>query len=332
MPWPADQPFHALTLTGGGYRGLFTARVLQGIEDHTGEPIGRRFDITCGTSIGGIVAIAAAFEIEMRRVVKVFEEQGALIFPPHDRPATKLGKAFDFFRHRTRPRYDTAPLREAILQLVDKDATLGDAKHPVLIPAVNLTQGRPQVFKTRHNPEWVRDWRLRAVDVAIATAAAPTFFELAEVGGNLYADGGLFANSPDLIAIHEAEYFIGVPISAIRLLSVGTTTKSYSIAFSAGRSFGIGDWMDEDRLFSVTISSQQQFVGQLVAHRLDDRFVRLDHEPSAEQTRDLGLDVATEAARKTLIGLAEKTVTDALSGRLELFLRHAPQLTLVKED
>jgi predicted acylesterase/phospholipase RssA len=168
--------------------------------------------------------------------------------------------------------------------------------------------------------------------VAIATAAAPTFFELAEVGGNLYVDGGLFANSPDLIAIHEAEYFLGVPINAIRLLSVGTTTKSYSIAFSAGRSFGIGDWMDEDRLFSVTISSQQQFVGQLVAHRLDDRFVRLDHEPSAEQTRDLGLEVTTEAARKTLIGLAEKTVTDALGDRLEPFLRHEPQLTLVKDD
>lgn len=332
MSWPADRPFHALSLSGGGYRGLFTARVLQGIEDHIGEPIGRRFDLTCGTSIGGIIALAVAFEIEMRRVVEVFEQHGESIFPPHRPPSSKLGKVVDFWRHRSRPRYDAMPLREAVLELVDKDATLGDALHPVLIPAVNVTQGRPQVFKTRHKPEWVRDWQQKAVDVALATGAAPTFFELAEVGGNLYVDGGLFANSPDLIAIHEAEHFLGVPIGAIRLLSVGTTTKSYSIAVSAGRAFGIGDWMDEERLFAVTISSQQQFVEQLAAHRLEERFLRIDHEPSVEQTRDLGLDIATEAARKTLIGLAEKTVTDALSGRLQPFVRHEPKLRLVKED
>src|SRR6185437_6955073 len=107
---------------------------------------------------------------------------------------------------------------------------------------------------------WVRDWKLKVADVAIATAAAPTYFELAEVGGHLYADGGLFANAPDLIAIHEAEHFFEAPASAIRLLSIGTTTKSYSMSFGTGRNFGIADWMSDARLFAVTISSQQQFV------------------------------------------------------------------------
>lgn len=61
------------------------------------------------------------------------------------------------------------------------------------------------------------------------------------LSGNLYADGGLFANAPDLMAIHEAEHFFGVPVEAQRLLSIGTTTKSYSVAFGAGRQFGIAD-------------------------------------------------------------------------------------------
>ncbi len=52
MTWTQAQPFQALSLTGGGYRGLFTARSLQVIEDHIRVPIGQRFDLTCGTSIG----------------------------------------------------------------------------------------------------------------------------------------------------------------------------------------------------------------------------------------------------------------------------------------
>ena len=332
LTWTTERPFQALALSGGGFRGLFTARALQVMEDHIGVPIGQRFDLTCGTSIGGIVALAVAFEVPMSKVVKVFEDHGAAIFPPHEPPTNKLGKGIDLWSHSRKARYSTTPLREAIAKLIDKDATLNDAKHAVAIPAVNVTQGRPQVFKTRHKAEWTRDWKFKAVDVAVATSAAPTYFELAEVGGNLYADGGLFANAPDLIAIHEAEHFFGVAPDAVRLLSVGTTTKSYSVSFGAGRNFGIADWMEDGRLFSVTISSQQQFVDQLVTHKLKDRYYRLDYEPSQEQARDLGLDVATPAARKTLVGLADKATSDVLGSALAKYLAHQPQLQLVRED
>lgn len=331
MIWTNETPFQALTLTGGGYRGLFTARVLQVIEDHVHVPIGQRFDLTCGTSIGGIIALAVAFEVPMKKVVEVFEQYGAEIFPPHEPPSSKVGKGWDLWQHSRKPRYSTAPLREAITKLIDKDATLNDAKHAVAIPAVNVTQGKPQVFKTRHKAEWTRDWKFKAVDVALATASAPTFFELAEIGGNLYADGGLFANAPDLIALHEAEHFFSVPTHAIRLLSIGTTTKSYSVSFGAGRQFGIADWMEEQRLFSVTISAQQQFVDQIIQHKLQDRYFRLDHEPSQEQAKDLGLDVATETARKTLKAIADKATTDVLGNKLKVYLAHKPQLKLVKE-
>jgi uncharacterized protein len=329
--WTNDTPFQALSLTGGGYRGLFTARALQVVEEHAGVPIGQCFDLTCGTSIGGIVALAVAFEVPMKQVVEVFEQHGEAIFPRHEPPKGKLGKVWDLWQHSRKPRYSSIPLREAITKLIDKDATLNEAKHAVAIPAVNVTQGKPQVFKTRHKKEWTRDWNFKAVDVALATAAAPTFFELAEVDGNLYADGGLFANAPDLLALHEAEHFFGVPSNAIRILSVGTTTKSYSVSFSAGQQFGIADWMEDQRLFSVTISAQQQFVDQLIQHKLQERYFRLDHEPSQEQAKDLGLDLATEAARKTLKALAVKATTDVLGNKLLPYLAHKPQLKLVKE-
>lgn len=330
MTWTKDRPFQALALTGGGYRGLFTARALQAMEEHIGEPIGRRFDLTYGTSIGGIIALAVAFEVPMREVVQAFEKAGEKIFPPRDKPTSKIGIFWDIASHLKCPRYQSQRLREVITSLIPEGATLNDAKHAVGIPAVNVTSGYPQVFKTRHKQEWTRDWKYKVVDVALATSAAPTFFELAELDGQHYADGGLYANAPDLLALHEAEYFFQVPPEAIRILSVGTTTKSYSLSFESGRNFGIQDWMQDERLFSVMISSQQQLVDQLMQHKLGENYFRLDAPPSHEQANDLGLDVATEAARKTLLALAKKATSDVLGTKLAPFLRHQPQMTLIR--
>lgn len=337
MNWSPEQPFQALALTGGGYRGLFTAKALQTMEEHIGEPIARRFDLITGTSIGGIVALAAAFEIPMARVVQVFQEHGLTIFPERTEPTSLVGKFRDLYQHARKPRYEASNLRAAITSLIPKDALLGDALHPVAIPAVNVTKGEPQVFKTRHFAEWNRDWKFKAVEVALATSAAPTFFELAEVtspSGEIlarYADGGLFANAPDLIALHEANHFFEVPDSAVRLLSIGTTTEKYSLSFNHHKQFGILDWMQGQRLFNVMISAQQQLVDQITKHRLGDRYFRLDTLPSPEQVNDLGLDMASNTAQLTLKALAEKTVTDVLGSKLAVYLAHTPQLSVIKE-
>lgn len=330
MNWTKENPFQALALTGGGYRGLFAAHVLEIIEAEWKCPIARRFDLVCGTSIGGIVALAAAFEVPMTKVVEVFVSKGTKIFPAHEKPKG-MGIVWDLFKYSSKSRYSSEELRKVITELIPAHATLGDALHPLCIPAVNITEGKPQVFKTRHIAEWRRDWKLKVVDVALATAAAPTFFELAEVEGSRYADGGLFANAPDLVAMHEAEHFFDVQKDAFRLLSVGTTTSKYSVSHSAGRNFGVLDWMTDQRLFNVIISAQQQFTEQLVAHRLGENYVRIDHEPSNEQIRDLGLDVATESARSTLMALAKKSTTDILGSKIARFSEHMSQLKPIKD-
>jgi uncharacterized protein len=326
MQFTRDRPFQSLALAGGGYRGLFTARALEVLEEQSGVPIGRRFDLISGTSIGGIVALAVAFEIPMSKVVSTFSARGAEIFP-----SSMYSRTGQFFRKWVRPRYASAALREVIDELLPSSLTLRDAKHPVAIPAVNVTQARPQVFKTRHHENWIRDLKLPVQGVALATSAAPTFFPLAEVDGHFYVDGGLFANAPDLIAIHEAETFFDVGMDAMRVLSIGTTTQSYSLSFENGRQYGIADWMRQNRLFSITISAQQQFFEQIARHRLGDRYLRIDSEPSAEQAEDLGLDVATPAATKTLSALGAKAATDAFGPRMQAFLQHVPQLQVMRD-
>ncbi|WP_157421974.1 patatin-like phospholipase family protein [Acidovorax sp. Root219] len=145
MSWTLDRPFQALCLTGGGYRGLFTARALAVMEEHIQAPIGQRFDLTCGTPIGGIVALAVAFEVPMKGLVAVFEELGPSIFPPRTPPTSMWGKGCDLLKHARKPRYSPAPLREAIIRLIDRDATLNDAKHAVAIPALPSLSRGPEI-------------------------------------------------------------------------------------------------------------------------------------------------------------------------------------------
>ncbi|UPU01404.1 hypothetical protein J4G48_0049315 (plasmid) [Bradyrhizobium barranii subsp. apii] len=93
-------------------------------------------------------------------------------------------------------------------------------------------------------------------------------------------------------------------------MSIGTTTSKFSLPTSAGRNFGQRDWLENNRLPSTIISSQQQLVDFMLKHQLGDRYIRFDEQPSAEQISDLGMDLATESRRKTLLArsIHESTV------------------------
>jgi patatin-like phospholipase/acyl hydrolase len=313
-----------LSLSGGGYRGLYTAGVLVELEKAAGRPIGQCFELIAGTSIGGILALAVAFEVKMQTVAETFEAAGLHIFP--DRPSKgRLAKFRNLISDYRRPQFDADPLREVIETLIGKETLLGDAKHPLLIPSVNLTEGRPQVFKTRHYDGAHRDWQLKAVEIGLATSAAPTFFPPARIGNCLYADGGLFANSPDLAALHEATHFLGKSQSDCWLMSVGTTTTKYSVPDDPAHSYGIGFWVADDqrRLPNVIISAQQQFAEQIASHDLGDRYLKIETAPSHEQAMQLGLAKAGPIATSTLLGLGHKAGTDALGVDAAIaFLRH----------
>lgn len=87
--WPAlptDRLLRVLALAGGGFLGLYTALVLEALEARAGEPLARRFDLLAGTSIGGLLALALAYEIPMARLVRLFIEEGPAVFSNRTRP------------------------------------------------------------------------------------------------------------------------------------------------------------------------------------------------------------------------------------------------------
>ena len=68
--------YHVLALSGGGYRGLYTATVLAELETVLGRPIASHFDLICGTSAGGMLALGLAAEIPAIELKALFEERG----------------------------------------------------------------------------------------------------------------------------------------------------------------------------------------------------------------------------------------------------------------
>jgi uncharacterized protein len=313
-------PFRVLALSGGGFLGLYTAQVLAGLEERAGRPFGQRFELLAGTSIGAILALALAFEVPMARLSTLFVERGGAVFSEHDLPAGAVRRLLDLTRSVLGPKYTGDALR-TILEEEFGDARLGQAKHPVIVPAVDIASSRTKVFKSPRPGKPERDADCRVVDVAMAACAAPAYFPSVAVAGRLYADGGLFAVAPDQVALHEAEHFRGVDLARLRMLSIGTATSHYRPAQGVDPGAGAVGWLSDGRLLLTLISAQQQHVCAMMEDRLGDRFVRLDAawDPAA----GLGIDVATPQACRHLIAAAAKTLEGVRRPRLDRLLEPA---------
>lgn len=309
--------FRVLALSGGGYLGLYSAAVLAGLERRLGEPIGRRFDLVAGTSVGGIMAAAVALEVPLSDVVELFVQHGASVFSPRALPTGAVGRLLDLSRSVLGPKYGAAPLREQ-LQRHFGSATFADARHPLVVPAVNLSRGLTKVFKTPHAPTSRGDEAVRLIDAVMATCAAPAYFPSVTIDGELFADGGLFAVAPDQVALHEVEHFVGVAPEQVRMLSVGTALRGYRPAGPLDEDAGAVGWLARGRLILTLMAAQQQHVQAMMEDRLGARYLRLDAAWPPEAA--LSIDVATPEAAWVLIGLAERTLVETDADLLAAFL------------
>ncbi len=320
MPLPplaTDRPLRVLSLAGGGFLGLYTAVVLEALEARGGEPLARRFDLLAGTSIGGLLALALAYEIPMARLVRLFTEHGSAVFSSRALPSGALSRLLDLSRSVLGPKYSGKALREA-LQAEIGDKRLADALHPLVVPAVDVGLCQTKVFKTPHSPASQGDGRLRAVDVAMAACAAPAYFPSVRIGRHIYADGGLFAVAPDQVALHELEHFMGVDSARVSMLSIGTATAHYRPAEGVRDDTGAVGWLSDGRLVLTLIAVQQQHVQAMMEDRLGNRYLRLDADWPPDAS--LGIDIATSQAVDTLSALARKTLLDVDPQRLAAFL------------
>ena len=236
-----NPPRRVLSIDGGGIRGIIPAMVVAHIERKLGKPAHEIFDLMVGTSTGGILALGLSrpganrpAQVSARRVVKLYEEQGANIFEYSLwRKLRTVGGILDeAYSHE---------VLEGILGKYFAGATLGDCKVPTMVTSYDI-QNRCTVFLK----SWNADHQLvRCRDAARATSAAPTYFEPKPLDtgdvASVLIDGGIFMNSPSVSAYAEARKLF--PDEPIAVLSLGTGELTRPIAFDEARTWGSTLWV-----------------------------------------------------------------------------------------
>lgn len=209
-----------LAIDGGGVKGIFPASFLAEVENALSiRSVADYFDLIAGTSSGGIIAIGLGLGFSAREIVDLFQQQGAAIFPHQIFPTSLLRVLCGF------QRYEPNRLREALTRLFG-DKTLADSRVRLLIPSFDAGRADIHIYKTRHHSRLCMDFRVSAVEVSMATAAAPTYFPAYDsIDGITLIDGGIWANNPVALAVIEGIAVLGWDPDEIDVLSIGCTEE-----------------------------------------------------------------------------------------------------------
>ena len=206
-----SKPFRILSLSGGGVRGIFQAAYLLGLQRELGQELKDGFDLIAGTSTGAIIALAFALGTPLSEIVAFYKERSDFIFESRFMSGIRQGA-----------KYSSTHLRQALTEILG-NKTLEDSDKCLIVAAATLDRFQHRIFSNL-KPLSASDGILSAVDVALASAAAPTYFSPVQPhnGERTYVDGGVWANSPSLLAVLVAHRHLNIPFEDIRVLSIGT--------------------------------------------------------------------------------------------------------------
>lgn len=223
-----------LEIDGGGARGylplcffdLFVQR--WGIDPST---IWKQFDVICGTSVGGIMALGFALGLTTEQMFPFFTTQAPYIFSlssliASQRPGlvSKLALiATDtpFYQSSgTTANSYGAGLLYATLQQQFGSNTLQNLKTNVIIPSYQFDNSKYVLFSNLNYPAFIGQNELIS-NVAIATSAAPIYLPSLSLNNHVYIDGGVYQNNPASFGVNLAK-MIKPNYSRICVLSLGT--------------------------------------------------------------------------------------------------------------
>ena len=303
-------PRHVLSLSGGGFRGLFTARVLERMEEEASDSLRDHFDVIGGTSIGGILAIGVACGVPAAKMREQIAGHGLSIF------RSRWSSAGGFLGAK----YDPAPLREAIKAILGPvaDQPFAVLPKPTLVVAVNERTSSPKLFISDKLALDQGD-KISTIDVALATSAAPTYFPPHRVNDDVYVDGAMVANAPDLILASATLRKFGINIENLHVCAIGTagSPRAGAVQGSPGK---LG-WVVRHDVITLTLDAQAALAAQELDGLIPGRVLRLNATPS----KPIELDDVSPSTAKELIDLADEAFESAKAQKatkLRQFLAH----------
>lgn len=320
LPWPSGKDFKILSIDGGGIRGIFPAVFLREVEHRFGS-VRSYFDLISGTSTGGIIALGIGLGLSSSEIADLYCKRGKQIFPPrwYDRKAAR------FLRRLMRPSHNHEAL-ESALKAVFQDRLFGESESRLVIPAFVGPEPQVTVFKTDHHPDYRRDWKSKAWEVARATSAAPTFFAGHATEDGFFLDGGIWANNPVMCAVVEALSAYEIEPKQIKILSLGTGNVAERLNKSTLRAGLIGWRGIINTAMYLTTDSALSQARLMLGH---DQIIRVEPPVNAsaielDDWRSAN-DILPTLARRASTEIAEelKVFFDAPAEPRERFYSHS---------
>ncbi|KAH9207828.1 acyl transferase/acyl hydrolase/lysophospholipase, partial [Leptodontidium sp. 2 PMI_412] len=232
-----------LSLDGGGVRGLSALLILEQLMhsiNHTDPPKPcDHFDLMGGTSTGGLIAIMLGrLRMSVKDCIDAYTTLMDNIFVKQ-RHRVKIGKDKKLTEPNTwvdvQGKFDDEVLEEAVRTILKKfgykeDELLKDASPSgckVFVCATSANRGKPVILSSYFSPNHSIHL-LSATTIlkaARATSAATSFFNPANISGEIFVDGGLGANNPVNHVFAEAQEVwpeLDIRNHLACLISVGT--------------------------------------------------------------------------------------------------------------
>lgn len=218
-PFPPQPPadhgrYNMLCLDGGGIKGIIAALLLVEIEKRAQRPISSLFHHIAGTSTGAIIAAALAIPHPVHAATPKFSAYEVLEMYADPKKAGQIFQRTGHLFALLGAKY-SAMGREKLITEYYGSATFADARVNLSIMAINETIGQTLIplTKERHSTVLLKD-------AAMASSAAPTYFESHRIGSDSYIDGGLKANNPSKEALLHAKQ-LGIAPERVHMLSIG---------------------------------------------------------------------------------------------------------------
>lgn len=294
------QMLRALTLSGGGVRGLLSIAILAELRKLTKETGPAKFDLLCGTSIGGIVCLGLAIQKTPEQIAQHFLDKIPEIFGN--------ARRWNPFCWRG-AKHDPSQLRTAISEILGRHSSrlISNLDWPVVIVSVNASQNALEYFGNVDISGGKKCIDAPLIDIAMATSAAPLYFPPHKISENYFLDGGLVSNNPDLEAFQVATDHFCRTAQSLKILSIGTGRSRPQGPSQVKPNPGLRSWLGPLALVDRTMHLQEQKPSNFVLSRLDQNYFRIDpvlSEPCAlddcrPETLNSLLSVAREAAEQS---------------------------------
>jgi hypothetical protein len=209
-----------------------------------------RFDSYSGTSVGSILAAAAATGMPWSEIKNVFEMSAPIIF------SSDLAWKLD----PRKPRYPHTGLKQILSDLFG-NLRMCDLKKPLFVVAMNYKTGKPKVWDCKDG-DLVRD-------VVMASCSAPTYFP--PVNG--VVDGGLVANNPAMCHITGCMSKLGWGLNELWMFSLGTNGDYWKDP-EVDRNTGKLEWAK--LLLENTTRGNEEIATFQAQALLRERFLRIE--------------------------------------------------------